>query len=694
MSKLPKVFFLIFAIGFLSISCGLTDLAADVFSRFPTSTPGLGEPVLAPLDLYVSMTGVDTNNCLSETLACRTLYRAFVISTPNSIIHIGPGEFIEEQLIYTRYGLTLIGRGVDQTVIRSNVDVDGYDYILMAGTGGPVIIRDLAIVGHGAEDVDAGIEVVDGGNVTLENCRVADIRIGILIHPGGMAAINNCVVSVNTFGVQNDGNLEMSATQLRESSDGALWNTGSANITDITFYNNGSVDEADLPLIVNNSGQLNIYSSTISGNNGTAVFNIGDLVLDHVAIRNNNNIGERQSGIQTLRGEVTILSNVIQNNSSYGIKVAGGNVGIQETAIVNNNKGGLYINGGSVIVQNTTITTNGSFIPNGTGGITNTAGDLELINSTIILNSGPGVIVSSGAHIGLRSSVIAANVMSVQCFGFSSSFSSADFNIGCDETLTFTSLGFGPLTEEDGTLFYPLLSGSPLINTGPNAGYLCPAIDQRGAVRPVGVKCDIGAYESSSVIAALEYVTPSSGETGVVPLFTSTPTPSAPIILTFTGDSYCRMGPGSLYRSIAGFKLGETTRVDGRNAQNPRWWWVLSPNGKEHCWISYITVEKNDLAESLPIQPVSLILPTTPSSFVISKRNCSANGYSLQLAWTTSNNADGFTLYRNGVVIATFNAQQTEYQEIPPTNKSLRYELEAFNKYGFSNKLLIEDHCP
>ena len=555
MTKLSKVIIFIFAIGVLTISCVLTDWASEVFSRFPTPTPGLGDPVLAPLDLYVSTTGNDTNDCLSETMACKTLYAAFNKSRPNTIIHIGPGEFIEERVIYTRYALTLIGSGPDQTMIGSvTTDAIGYDYVLKVGTGGPVVIRELGIIGRGAEDVDAGIEVIEGGNVSLENCRVADTKVGVLIRLGGSATINNCIITKNASGIQNDGNLEMSDTQLRDGSGGALSNTGIANITDITFFNNGSVDEAAPPLIINNSGQLNISTSFISSNNGTAVFNVGDLVLDHVGIYHNNNVGDRPSGIQTLRGDLTIRSSVIENNSSYGITVSGGNVGIYETALVNNAAGGLWIENGSVIVQNATITRNGSMVPYGGSGIDLVSGgNLELINSTVVLNESPGVTAAPSAYFYTRNSVIAAN-FGVQCRGFPVGIFSADgnFNVGCDESWTMWSLGLGLLTDEAGTLVYPLLPGSPLIDAGPLARYLCPAIDQRGFVRPVGVKCDIGAYESGSAIEALEFVTPSGGVPGVVPLYTATPvptsipqvteTPQAPTPTPITGLSFNQPG--------------------------------------------------------------------------------------------------------------------------------------------------------
>ncbi|MBI5353792.1 MAG: thrombospondin type 3 repeat-containing protein [Chloroflexi bacterium] len=188
---------------------------------------------------------------------------------------------------------------------------------------------------------------------------------------------------------------------------------------------------------------------------------------------------------------------------------------------------------------------------------------------------------------------------------------------------------------------------------------------------------------------AIGFVTPT-----IAPLFTETPQAPSSVMLTFISNAFCRKGPGSLYRNVSSFVKGKTTQADGRNAVDPRWFWVQVPNSTEHCWVSYITVEPNDLSEGLPIQPVTFELPIAPASFVVSKRICSPNGFSLQLAWTISAGADGYTLYRDGQKIATFKANQTQYQENPPLDKSLHYELEAFNENGFSERLVIEDRCP
>jgi hypothetical protein len=91
------------------------------------------------------------------------------------------------------------------------------------------------------------------------------------------------------------------------------------------------------------------------------------------------------------------------------------------------------------------------------------------------------------------------------CYGF---VVSAGYNLEDGVYCNFTAVGdraqtnpkLGPLQLNGGsTTTHALLAGSPAIDAGTNVG--CPAIDQRGIIRPkdgngdsVAI-CDIGAYE-------------------------------------------------------------------------------------------------------------------------------------------------------------------------------------------------------
>jgi len=49
-------------------------------------------------------------------------------------------------------------------------------------------------------------------------------------------------------------------------------------------------------------------------------------------------------------------------------------------------------------------------------------------------------------------------------------------------------------------------------------------------------------------------------------------------------NSNCRTGPSTVYRNIATLLQGQTTALDGRNAEST-WWWIPTPGGAGHCWV-------------------------------------------------------------------------------------------------------------
>jgi hypothetical protein len=258
------------------------------------------------------------------------------------------------------------------------------------------------------------------------------------------------------------------------------------------------------------------------------------------------------------------------------------------------------------------------------------------------------------------------------------------YSFVCNTSLPQSALGFGPLTEEEGTWFLPLLAGSPLIDVG-----YCPwETDQRGTARQRDA-CDVGAYEFqvSTTIAPLEFVTPAGGVPGVVPLYTDTPQAPAPMILTFTKSAYCRKGPGALYRDISGFQKGDTTQVDGRNATDPRWWWVLAPDGSDHCWVTGSAVEFDGPADELPVQP-ALPLPNPPSGFSDST-TCpqKSKNRTVTLNWKDSPDETGYRIFRDGVLLAELAANVTSFTDSVSFNKDFTYVIQAINANGVSISL-------
>ena len=124
---------------------------------------------------------------------------------------------------------------------------------------------------------------------------------------------------------------------------------------------------------------------------------------------------------------------------------------------------------------------------------------MNLTNTTISNNNGIGITANCCA-MSLTNTIIANNsggdCSKTGAFG-------SGHNIDSDGTCDLKATGdksnvdpkLGPLADNGGpTLTHALLPGSPAINAIPSQDCVVTR-DQRGAFRPQGAGCDIGAYE-------------------------------------------------------------------------------------------------------------------------------------------------------------------------------------------------------
>jgi len=589
---------------------------------------------------YVDKTGNDSNDCLSASSACLTINAAVSKALTAGVIQIGPGIFEEISTSVYETGLYInnqvltfrgtVTGGAPETILSG---AHARKAVLVRGSA-IVIFQDLIIQdGGGSAGATHGLSI-SGGTGTTAGVELSNVIIRGNDHHG-LGISGRAPVTLDNVQVLNNGGY-------------GLITDGPTNITikNSTFSGNGS------GAIVNYvGGKMVISDTTISDNGSSAILNTGDVSIERSTISGTTGVGI----VIYNNGALTMVNSTVAANSRSGIELAG--------------EGALKMNF-------STVAENGEY------GLKLTGGNIEMYNSIVENNALTDCFAAWPTVIAL----------------WSDNFSDGT----CGEPYPSPDPYLGHLADNGGpTQTMALTWGSPAINRsgGPEVD---PETDQRGFPRPGpgdGGTTDSGAYEFDRSSAVLPLViatpeTPSSGVPGVVPLYTDTPAPKTPSILTFTKNAYCRKGPGVLYRDVSSFNQGDSAQADGRNEDDPRWWWVLIPNSNEHCWVSHTTVETNDLAEGLPIQTVSLELPEAPSDFVVSKRACTGKSYSLRLAWTKSTGAEGYILYRNGEEIATFKANQTTFEESPAMNQYHLYELAAFNADGYSERLGVEDNCP
>jgi len=266
---------------------------------------------------------------------------------------------------------------------------------------------------------------------------------GTVIDGGGISAYNTVV----EFGSEPDEEVTISGFTIQNGyQDGVggifIPSEHTLYLDDCTVRNNQAADVGGIM----NLGTLWMNRCTVSGNSGTdsgGIQNRGALYLHNCTISGNSASSGGGGGIYNWPGSVM--------NSEY-------------TTIANNQATGASARGGGF---------------NNWGQAT--------FESTIVANNTAGVAAyNNGFTEPAQGGTIQSNGYNLD------SQNSCGFNQPTD--LVNTDPMLGPLQDNGGPTFtHALLQSSPAIDAGTNAG--APATDQRGAPRPQGATCDIGAYE-------------------------------------------------------------------------------------------------------------------------------------------------------------------------------------------------------
>ena len=236
-------------------------------------------------------------------------------------------------------------------------------------------------------------------------------------------------------------------------------------------------------LIIDGAGQ----TITVSGGGTVQVMVVSSraqLTLDHLTVADGT--ASESGGINNVGGTVIVRNSTFRNNSAEG-------------------GGGIYNqNNGTVIVVNSTFSSNFGY---GVGGILNNGGTLTVINSTFSDNIGGGIF--SNNILNLSNTILANSVSGNDCINSSGTINATGVNLiedGSCEISNFpdnTDPMLDSLADNDGpTYTMALLAGSLAIDAANNT--ICAAapvnnLDQRGAIRPAGSSCDIGAFEYGAV---------------------------------------------------------------------------------------------------------------------------------------------------------------------------------------------------
>lgn len=396
-----------------------------------------------------------------------TIAAAIAAAAPGNPITVAAGTYYEHNITIDK-ALSITGTGPNSTI----VDGQGLGRVFSITTPDSVSISGVTIRNGAVWGAGGGI--YNGGNLTLNSSSVfsntafagAGIANARSLTVTNTALINNVATLVGGGGIDNGtSNAHMNLYNVdigynRTSGptlngggilmyDGsqatlrfvAIYANGSASATSETAHAGGGIYAG--PGTTLTIDQSAIYSNTIAGGDGAGIYSEGTATLTNVTISANGGNGSNGGGIQNSgSGTVLIVNSTIVSNTLTGIVGSGGGIN-------NSNPGSTSVQIlNTILANNTTAEPLG---PNCYGAVYSLGHNLENINSCGLAGTGD---------------------------------------------LPNTNPRLGPLLYNGGpTMTHALLLGSPAIDAGTNVG--CPSADQRGIRRPLGARCDIGAYEAA-----------------------------------------------------------------------------------------------------------------------------------------------------------------------------------------------------
>ncbi len=413
--------------------------------------------------------------------------------------------------------VTIVGPGAANLVIDGGNSV--VVFIIHAPTS--ATISGVAIE-HGSSQLGGGI--YNSGTLTLTG--------GVVTLNGGSTHFGGGIFNSGTLTLIDSTVATNSASPSAGAAEGGgIYNSGTLSLMNSTVFNNqvGNIGPSGVGGgICNDNGILTVTNSTVSGNSAqTSGGGIYNTTPNPTGAGNGGGIfvvvnPSADAGAPPASGTVIVTSSTVSGNY-VSANINGGNGG-----------GGIYNHYGTLSVTNSTLASNlvfgsGNVLGGGVlggGGIANEEGTVTLANSTLFGNSanyGEGSSTNNGGGIlnfegtmTVKNSILAKNVDGQNCSAASAQTMSDGYNLSDDASCatTFNQIGDGNsipagldpagLKNNGGpTQTIALLSTSAAVNVIPltPTNYCTDtdgnpvARDQRGARRPLGRGCDIGAFE-------------------------------------------------------------------------------------------------------------------------------------------------------------------------------------------------------
>ncbi len=452
--------------------------------------------------------------------------------------------------------LSLGGSGSNRTITATPAPNENGSAVITVTDGMSTLFQTFTLTVSAVNDVPSFTKGPD---------QYVQKNPGAQSNPSWATAISagpaNESAQIVNFIVSNNNNALFS-TQPAIAADGTLSYTpaadssGSAEVN-VQIHDDGGVDSAGIDTSATQTFTINVLDNAFAV---TSAADTGGGTLRQI-LANAAVAGGMQtitfvngfSGPIVLSSEIVIDSDVTLDASSVpgGVTINGGtgdnrifrvNSGRSLTLIgltltsgnLNTGSGGAIFNDGTLTLTQCTLSGNSA---SASGGAIFNGGTLTLRHCTVAGNSantnGGGVHVGSGKTLFLENSIVAGNSggAGADIFNGGGTINTRSANlIGNNDT---TGIAAGALVGTQANPVNPLLSplgnyggltqtmpplpGSPAID---QASVLSPALttDQRGSVRPLGLRPDLGAVEADIILvttAVDELDNPGTPGTGV-----------------------------------------------------------------------------------------------------------------------------------------------------------------------------------
>ncbi|MBQ1049097.1 hypothetical protein KBX50_11570 [Micromonospora sp. C51] len=227
-------------------------------------------------EVAVALTGTDSAECGIPAVHCRTVSHAVGRVTSGGTVRIGPGWYDENVIIPDGLAVSLIGAGMDITVLNGHQRAT----VVNSWDGGALEVADLSIVnGVGAGALDGG-GITSAGSLTVRQVRLwhnaGEVGGGIAAY--ATTKVSGSIISGNSARSGGGGifsrfhglTLERSTVGgNRAVAGGGIYAAFSATrITDSTITDNTAGTGASGILVAH--GDLRLRHTTVAGNQGPA----------------------------------------------------------------------------------------------------------------------------------------------------------------------------------------------------------------------------------------------------------------------------------------------------------------------------------------------------------------------------------------------------------------------------------------